>query len=73
MNSSLKLIRILLPIVVLAASIALWELVVRVNGIQPYVLPAPSAAFRTLLSDWPKPVPLRRSQPYELCCISVPS
>ena len=53
MNSSLKLVRILLPIVVMAASIALWELVVRVNGIQPYVLPAPSAVFRTLLSDWP--------------------
>jgi NitT/TauT family transport system permease protein len=53
MSSSLKLVRILLPVVVLAAAIALWEFVVQVNGIQPYILPAPSAVFRTLLSDWP--------------------
>jgi NitT/TauT family transport system permease protein len=26
---------------------------VHANGIQPYILPAPSAVFRTLLSDWP--------------------
>ncbi len=53
MSSSLKLVQVLLPVVVLAATIALWEFVVRVNGIQPYVLPAPSAVFGTLLGDWP--------------------
>ena len=53
MNSSLKLVQVLLPVVVLAATIALWEFVVRVNGIQPYVLPGPSAVFGTLVGDWP--------------------
>jgi NitT/TauT family transport system permease protein len=38
---------------VLAAGIALWELVVRINNIPPYVLPGPGAVFRTLVSDWP--------------------
>src|SRR5882757_10737194 len=53
MSSSRDLVRFLLPVVVLAAGIAAWELVVRVNDIQPYVLPAPSAVFWTLVADWP--------------------
>ena len=52
-SHALRLVRILLPIVVLAAGIALWELVVRLNNIPPYVLPAPVAVFRTLIADWP--------------------
>src|SRR5258705_8399947 len=52
-SRALRLVRILLPIVVLAAGIALWELVVRLNNIPPYVLPAPVAVFRTLITDWP--------------------
>jgi NitT/TauT family transport system permease protein len=52
-QASLRLVRILLPIVVLAAGIAAWELVVRVNNIPPYVLPGPIAVFATLISDWP--------------------
>src|SRR5579872_6540658 len=51
-NGTARLVRLVLPIVVLAAGIGLWELVVRVNDIQPYVLPAPSAVFATLISDW---------------------
>jgi len=45
--------RILLPVAVLAAGIAAWQLVVRINDIPPYVLPAPSAVFQTLVQDWP--------------------
>src|SRR5258705_7892059 len=52
-SRALRLVRILLPIAVLAAGIALWELVVRLNNIPPYVLPAPFAVFRTLITDWP--------------------
>ena len=52
-RGAIGLIRILLPIVVLAAGIAAWELVVRFNEIPPYVLPGPSAVFHTLVSDWP--------------------
>jgi len=51
-NHALRLLRLLLPIVVLGAGIALWELVVQVNDIKPYVLPAPSAVFTTLVNDW---------------------
>nr|WP_244423080.1 ABC transporter permease subunit [Bradyrhizobium sp. ORS 278] len=29
-----------------------WELVVRVNGIQPYVLPGPLLVLKTLVNDW---------------------
>jgi NitT/TauT family transport system permease protein len=53
MISPLHLVRILLPVIMLAAGIALWELVVRVNDIQPYVLPGPSAVLETLVGDWP--------------------
>ncbi|MDO9383305.1 MAG: ABC transporter permease subunit, partial [Hyphomicrobiaceae bacterium] len=49
----LFLLRILLPVIVLAAGIAAWELVVRLNDIPPYVLPAPSVVFLTLVDDWP--------------------
>jgi NitT/TauT family transport system permease protein len=46
------LVRILLPFVVLAAVVAAWALVVRLNHIPPYVLPGPGAVFWTLLGDW---------------------
>jgi len=52
-QASLRLVRILLPIVVLAAGVAGWELVVRLYHIPPYVLPGPVAVFATLISDWP--------------------
>jgi NitT/TauT family transport system permease protein len=52
-QGSLRLVRILLPIVVLAAGVAAWELVVRLNHIPPYVLPGPIAVFATLIGDWP--------------------
>jgi NitT/TauT family transport system permease protein len=48
-----RLVRILLPVVVLAIGVAAWEVVVRANDIPPYVLPGPGAVFRTLVNDWP--------------------
>jgi NitT/TauT family transport system permease protein len=48
-----RLIRILLPLLVLGAGVALWELIVRLNNIPEYVLPGPGAVFRTLVQDWP--------------------
>ena len=47
-----RLVRLMLPIIVLSAGIGLWELVVRINDIPPYVLPAPSAILATLIRDW---------------------
>ncbi|MDE2602384.1 MAG: ABC transporter permease [Bradyrhizobium sp.] len=49
----LRIMRILAPIMVLAVSIGLWSLIVRINNIQPYVLPGPEAVFQTLIDDWP--------------------
>ncbi len=47
-----RLWRFVLPVIVAALGTAAWELVVRLNNIPPYVLPAPSAIFSTLFSDW---------------------
>ena len=52
-NRTLRLLRVVLPVAVLAAGLALWEFVVRINDIPPYVLPAPSAVLVTLVQDWP--------------------
>lgn len=52
MSSPPNIVRILLPIVVLAVGIAIWEFLVRINDIQPYVLPGPLAVFWTLVGDW---------------------
>jgi len=51
-QAGLRLVRILLPIVVLAAGVAAWELVVRLKHIPPYLLPGPIAVFSTLIVDW---------------------
>ena len=50
--AGLRLARILLPAVVLAAGVAAWELVVRLNHLPPYLLPGPMAVLRTLIVDW---------------------
>jgi NitT/TauT family transport system permease protein len=51
-DGNARLVRTLLPIVVLAGGIAAWDLVVRFNDIPPYVLPGPGLVFKTLISDW---------------------
>ncbi|HXX50039.1 MAG TPA: ABC transporter permease [Xanthobacteraceae bacterium] len=47
-----RLLRIALPVVVLALVLALWETIVRIKNIPPYVLPGPSLIFHTLIDDW---------------------
>jgi NitT/TauT family transport system permease protein len=49
---ALRVLRIALPVIVAAAGTAIWEAVVRIYDIQPYVLPAPLAVLRTLVDDW---------------------
>jgi NitT/TauT family transport system permease protein len=46
-----RALRVVLPIIVLALSLAAWELVVRLAHIAPYVLPAPSAILQTFIAD----------------------
>src|SRR6266478_2308483 len=46
-----RVLRVLLPIAVLALGVLLWELLVRVGDIPPYLLPSPWLVFSTLVSD----------------------
>jgi len=45
--------QVVLPVATLAIGIAIWDLVVRIEQIPPYVLPAPGLVATTLVSDWP--------------------
>ena len=47
-----RVMRGVLPFVALGFGILVWDLVVRINDIQPYVLPSPGLVFRTLIADW---------------------
>jgi NitT/TauT family transport system permease protein len=51
-RSALRVVRVLLPIVVLAIGVAVWALVVWFYKIPPYLLPGPSDVFWTLIGDW---------------------
>jgi NitT/TauT family transport system permease protein len=46
-----RLLRIALPVLVLTATVVLWDVVVRVGHIPPYVLPGPGLVSATLVSD----------------------
>jgi NitT/TauT family transport system permease protein len=47
-----NVLRIVLPIAVLALGILGWDAVVRLKDIPPYVLPGPRLVFATLVADW---------------------
>ena len=42
-----RALRILAPAAVLVLVVVLWEIVVRVNGIPPYILPSPGLVLST--------------------------
>lgn len=46
-----RMLRVLLPVAVLALGVLVWEVVVRVGDIPSYVLPSPQLVFSTLISD----------------------
>ena len=43
--------RIVLPVIVLIAVVGLWDAIVRINEIPPYVLPSPGLVLSTLFAD----------------------
>src|SRR5262249_25871674 len=47
-----RILRIALPIVVLALGLLIWEAVVRIERVPAYVLPAPLVILETLVADW---------------------
>jgi NitT/TauT family transport system permease protein len=48
-----RALRVLAPAGVLALGIVLWDLIVRINGIPPYILPSPGLVLSTIFTDWP--------------------
>jgi NitT/TauT family transport system permease protein len=46
-----RVLRVLLPVAALAAGVLIWELVVRLREIPPYVLPSPWLVLTTLVAD----------------------
>ncbi len=47
-----RALRVMLPVVVLALLVWMWDAVVRVNEIPSYVLPGPALVIKTVISDW---------------------
>ena len=45
-------LQIVLPLATLAFGVGIWELVVRIGHLPPYVLPAPTVVAATLVKDW---------------------
>ena len=45
-------LQIVLPLATLAIGVGIWELVVRIGRLPPYVLPAPTVVAATLVRDW---------------------
>jgi NitT/TauT family transport system permease protein len=46
------MLRLVLPVAVLALGVLAWDVLVRVREIPPYVLPGPGLVFDTLVADW---------------------
>ena len=47
-----RAMRLVLPVIVFAIGLIVWEQVVRRRGIPPYVLPGPLLVLQTLVADW---------------------
>ena len=47
-----RVLRVMLPVAMLALTVFAWDVVVEWNKIPPYVLPGPRLVFDTLISDW---------------------
>jgi NitT/TauT family transport system permease protein len=48
-----RVLRVVLPVAALAIGVLVWDLVVRLNQLPPYILPGPGLVISTLISDWP--------------------
>jgi NitT/TauT family transport system permease protein len=47
-----RALRVVLPVLALGAGILIWDLVVRLKGIPPFILPSPGLVLATLIADW---------------------
>ena len=48
-----RALKTILPLALVIAALAGWEAYVRIRGVPPYILPAPSLIGATLVMDWP--------------------
>ena len=51
-SSAERVLRIVVPLVMILVAIAAWDIVVRVNNIPRYILPSPGDVALSLYSDW---------------------
>ena len=56
-GSAERWLRWVAPLAIAAVAILAWDLVVRINGIPPYILPGPGLVVRSLITDWPTLLP----------------
>ena len=47
-----RIARVLAPLAIAFAALALWELIVRINQIPHYILPGPILVLESLIADW---------------------
>lgn len=47
-----RIIRVVVPLAMLALTLAAWQLYVMASGVAPYILPSPYAVGRALWTDW---------------------
>jgi NitT/TauT family transport system permease protein len=47
-----RLLRVVAPLTIAFAALAIWELIVRLNHIPHYILPGPILVLKSLIADW---------------------
>lgn len=48
-----RILRVVIPLAMVALAIGLWQLHITVNNVPHYIMPAPGDVVRTLFTDWP--------------------
>ena len=48
-----RVLRVVIPLVMVALAIGLWQLHITVNNVPHYIMPAPAKVLETLFTDWP--------------------
>jgi NitT/TauT family transport system permease protein len=48
-----RILRVVIPVAMVALAIGLWQLHITVNNVPHYIMPAPAKVVETLFTDWP--------------------
>ena len=48
-----RVLRVVIPLAMVALAIGLWQLHITVNNVPHYIMPAPAKVLETLFTDWP--------------------